>query len=142
MKLSKYKIKKRKCWFIILCILFLAGIGCITKIADCVTETQEIEARVIHTYEGHNSRYSRKAPKMNIEWLDRNGNYHTEGNLANENHLVVGDTYTILVDAKTQSRRVLSKSGSIFMVISGIFLCVVCLWMVKIFYSKDANERE
>lgn len=142
MKLSKHKMKERKFCFILLGVIFLVGIALLTKISDIVTETREMEARVIRTYESHSGRYSHGGPKMSIEWLGRNGEHHTEGNLANMNHLVVGDTYTILVDAKTQSRRVLSKSGSIFMFITGIFLCVVCLWLLKIFYSKDVNDEE
>lgn len=143
MKLSKYKIKKNKFWFIILCVVFFAGIGCITKITDLMIETSEIEAKVVHTYVSHNVKHaSHGKPKMNIEWVDRSGNQHVEGNLLNKNHLVVGDTYTILVDAKTHSRRILSKSGNIIMICSGIFLCIVCLGLVKAFFMDDLHLPE
>lgn len=74
---------------------------------------------------------------MNLEWVDLNGEVQKEGSLANRAGLKVGDTCTILVDAKTQSRRVLSKSGSVFAFVLGIIICMISLKFTAFFYGKE-----
>ena len=139
MRLDKYRIQKGKIGFCILCIFFLMGIGCITKIADLFTKTEEIEAMVVNAYETSSSVHTHNPGgwKMNIEWVDLNGNVQTEGNLRNKSGLEAGDTYTILVDAKTQSRRVLSKAGSIFMFVMGICVCGGSIILTKFCFGRE-----
>lgn len=139
MKLEKYKIQEGKIGFIILCIVFFIGLILITEITDLTTETVEIEAVVTHTWERGYYVITRKPrkPKMNIEWVDLNGEVQTEGSLANRKHLNVGDTCTISVDAKTQSRRVLPKAGCIFVSVLGVLSCIVSLKFLKLFYGRE-----
>lgn len=141
MKLDRNKIQKNKFGLMMLCIIFCVGLLFITKITDLITEIVEMEAVVTHTYDGqysaHSHLYTPTGSKMNIKWIDLNGEVHTEGNLANKEHLKVGDTCTISVDAKTQSRRVLSKSGCACMLTLGISFCVVSLKLLKLFYGRE-----
>lgn len=58
MKLEKYKIQEKKFGFVVLCIMFLIGLVSMTKIADFMTETVEIEALVVHTYETPYNRFT------------------------------------------------------------------------------------
>lgn len=139
MKLEKYKIQEGKLGFICLCLLFFIGLILITKLTDLTTETVEIEAVVTNTWERRHSGFVREPirPKMNIEWVDLNGEVQTEGGLANRRRLNTGDSFTISVDAKTQSRRVLSKAGCAFLFALGSFCCIVSLKLLKLFYGKE-----
>lgn len=138
MKLDKDKIRKGKFGFFILCLFFLLGIVFITKIVDAVTKTEEIEAVVVKEYKTNASVHTHTSGgwRMNIEWEDLNGTVQTEGNIVNKDRLEVGDTYTILVDAKTQSRRVLSKAGSIMMFGIGVCFCLGSFALTKILYGR------
>ena len=57
--------------------------------------------------------------KINIEWMDEDGDIHSEGNLSNPKGLTVGDTLQIQVDAATQSERILDGPGKLFLFIAG-----------------------
>lgn len=122
MKIDKYKVKKHKTFFVMLCIIFLFGIGSMSKIMDLQTETDEIEAVVVKSWYSHNAKH-RDGWEMNIEWEDLDGKTHSCGSLSNPEQLDVGDRYTILVDAATHSRRILPGEGNIAMVIMGACLC-------------------
>ncbi len=74
---------------------------------------------------------------MNIEWIDASGEVQTEGELINKNGLVVGDTFTIQVDAKTQSRRISGRIANIFMFGLGVLFCVASYKLTKLIYGKD-----
>lgn len=116
------KIKRHKVLFIILCIIFLFGIGSMTKIFDLLIEAEEIEAVVTKSWYGHNTNHH-NGWKMNIEWVDLDGNTHIEGSLSNPDMLDVGDECTILVDEETHSKRLLSLKGNIMMFVMGVCLC-------------------
>ena len=140
MKLSKEKIKKRKAMFFFLCFGVLVSFIFIGKIFDLTTETTKINATVTKTYR---TRVSRKGhhvrrPKMNIKWEDAKGKVHTEGSLYNKTDLKVGDAYPIKVDAKTHSRIVPSKSGSIVMCLLGCCFLAMCGFWAKCFFVEDS----
>ncbi len=141
MKLDKYKILKHKLAFFFLCFGLLISLLFITKISDLWTESVEIQAEVVKTFRSSGAPGS-GGPKMNIEWVDLDGEVQKEGSLYNGYRLEVGDTYTIRVDTKTQSRRVLEPAGSI--VLSGIGLMgailFLCLMKVNFGKSKISND--
>lgn len=73
---------------------------------------------------------------MNIEWTDLEGNVQTEQNITGSSELEVGDAYSIQVDARTHSRRVPSKTGSIVLFSLGILFCVGSLLMMKVLHQR------
>lgn len=139
MKLDKYKIKKSKIGFLGICFFFAVGLLFVAKIFDFFTETVEIDAVVIHTYETRHNQTTHNpgGSEMNIEWTDLNGEIQKEGNISNKDNLSEGDSYTISVDAETQSRRVPSKTGSVILFVIGIVSCMVSLKMMQLFYGVD-----
>lgn len=141
MKLDKEMIKKKKLGFFFLCLFLLVGIIFMLKIFDCLTKTTEIEAVVCHVYETDSHRvgkiYTHGGPRMVIEWVDLNGETHMDGSLYNEDYLEEGDIYPILVDAETQSKRVLNKGGSIVCFILGVFFTVGSLLIMRCCYVRE-----
>ncbi len=139
MKLDKYKIKKHMVLFFVLSFLFLTGIILSLKIFDCFIKTDEIDAVVTHTFETHHNVHTHNpgGAKMNIEWVDLNGEEQTDGSISNREALSEGDTYTILVDAKTHSRRVTGKVGSIVLFVIGVICSCISIKLIKIAYGRD-----
>jgi len=140
MKLDKYEIRQNKFLFVVLCFVFLMGVICVSKITDLTVKTVEKEATVVKTYILKSRRggfvYHSGGPHMNIEWIDASGEVQTEGSLFNKNGLVVGDTFTIQVDAKTQSRRIYGRTANIFMFGLGVLFCVSSYKLLKLIYGK------
>ncbi len=139
MKLDKYKVKKHIVLFFVLSFLFLTGIICSLKIFDCFIETDEIEAVVTHTFETNHNVHTHNpgGDKMNIEWVDLDGEVQTEGSILNREALSEGDTYTILVDAKTHSRRVTGKVGSVVLFVVGVICCGASIKLINIAFGRD-----
>lgn len=139
---DKTKTHKLKIGLIIAVLVFIIGIIFMTKITDLFVGTDEIEAAVVETYETQSSIHTHNPGgwKMNIEWLDLEGTVHTEGNLANKDGLDVGDTCIISVDAKTHSRRVPSKVGSILMFVIGVCFCGGSLAYAKVVLGFGNNK--
>lgn len=135
MQIEKNKIRKHKAFFIILCITFLFGIGSMAKITDLLIETDEIEAVVVKSWYSHNTKH-RNGWEMNIEWTDLDGNMHSDGSLSNPDQLDVGDRYTMMVDAETHSRRIISTKGNIFMFVMGVCLCSGSFILIIKCYGK------
>ncbi len=138
MKLDKYKISKHKLLFFFLCFGLLISVSFMTKIFDLWTESVEIQAEVVKTFRS-GGKAGTGGPKMNIEWVDLNGEVQKDGSLHNGYRLDVGDTYTIRVDAKTQSRRVLTPVGSIILSGMGLVSVIVLLWIMKAIYGLPKN---
>ncbi len=141
MKLDKYKIRQNKFLFVLLCFLFLTGVIFVGQITNLTVKTVEKEATVVKTYILKSRRggfaFHIGGPHMNIEWIDASGEVQTEGELINKNGLVVGDTFTIQVDAKTQSRRISGRIANIFMFGLGVLFCVASYKLTKLIYGKD-----
>ena len=89
---------------------------------DLQTETDELEVVVVKSWYSYHAKH-RDGWEMNIEWEDLDGKTHNCGSLSYPEQLDVGDSYTILVDAATHSRRNLPGEGNITMVIMGVCLC-------------------
>jgi len=144
LKLDKYKIKSEKMGFLGLCFLLLIGLAFMLKITDLFAETVEIEAVVTDTYEAHHNVHTHNpgGPKKDIEWVDLNGEIQTEGNISNREGLSEGDTYTISVDAETQSRRVSSRLGSVIQFVIGIICCVCSLKLMKLFFGITYHTQQ
>ncbi len=107
-----------------------------SKIMELQIETEEIKAVVVKSWYSHNAKH-RDGWKMNIEWVDLDGNMHSYGSLSNPDQLDVGDSYTMLVDAETHSRRILSKEGNIAMVVMGVCLCSGSFILIIKCYGKE-----
>lgn len=101
---------------------------------DLQIETDEIEAVVVKSWYSHNSK--QKGWKMNIEWVDLDGNMHSDGSLSNPDQLDVGDSYTMLVDAETHSRQIISTEGNIVIVVMGVCLCSGSFILIIKFYGR------
>ena len=123
--------------FIGLCIWFFIGLAFMLKITDLFTESVEIEAIVTNTYESDHNVHTHNpgGPKVNIEWVDLEGEIQSEGNILNDAGLTEGDTYIISVDAKTQSRRVSSKPAAMIQFVLGIISCALSLIFIQLCYG-------
>lgn len=113
---------------LVCCLLFMS------KISDLFVDSVEIEAVVTKTYRS-SGRAGSGGAKMNIEWVDLNGDTQTQGTMQNGYGLEVGDIYTILVDAKTHSRMVTSPTGSVCMFLGGLLGCIFDLLAMKVLYG-------
>lgn len=144
MGLDKNKIKKGKLGFFFVSLFMIMGIIFMLNIFDLFVESVEIDAVVSHTYETESHHvgktHTNGGPKMNIEWIDLNGEVQTEGSLYNRDYLEEGDTFPILVDAETQSRRVLTKGGSIVCFILGILFFLGGFGIMRCAYWKEECE--
>lgn len=143
MRLNKDKIKKNKLGFFFICFGLFASLMFMTKIFDLWTESVEIQAEVVKTFRvfGKHTRFFRN---VNIEWTDLNGEIQKEGSLHDRYRLEVGDTYTIRVDAETQSRTVLTAAGSIIFFVVGLISGIGLLWIMKVFFGipKPENPKQ
>ncbi len=145
MKLNKYKIQQHKISFVFFCAAFLVGLFFMTQLTDVLTRTVEIQAVVVKTYEvphigriGHRGVVGHSGgPHMNIEWIDAEGEVQTEGSIFNEDGMAVGDTFTISVDARTRSRRIVSREGSLFISGLGLAICAFTLWIIRLLFGRD-----
>lgn len=143
MKLDKYKIRQGKFVFIVLCFMFLAGIVLMSRITDLAVKTVEKDATVVKTYvlssSGGRSHWHKSSggPHMNIEWTDAGGEIQADESIFNKDGLKVGDTFTILVDAKTQSRRIYPTAGNIFCFVLGILFSVGSFMLIKLLYTRE-----
>lgn len=140
MKLDRGKISRDKLGFFFICLGLLCGVLFMTKIFDLNIETTEVQAVVTNTFKG-SGRNSSRRPKMNVEWVDLNGEVQTEGSLWNRFGLEEGDYYTIIVDAETQSRMVLTPAGSITMFVLGLLCNIICIVIMRVFYCCSKGEK-
>lgn len=140
MRLDRGKISRDKLGFFFICLGLLCSLLFMTKIYDLNIETTEVQAVVTNTFKG-SGKNSSHGPKMNVEWVDLNGEVQTEGSLRNSFGLEEGDYHTILVDAETQSRIVLTPAGSITMFVLGLLCNIICIVIIRVFYCYSKGEE-
>lgn len=119
-KLDKYKIKAHRFIFAGMCFGILVGIIFMCKIFEINVETKKVNAVVTNTYRGGYGLGKGSSPKMNVQWIDKSGHVRSDA-LYNGNHLTVGDDVQVLVDAETESKIMVDRTGAIFFVERIIF---------------------
>ena len=139
MRLDRNEIKKNKFGFTFICFGLIISIMIMLNINNLFTESEEIEAIVTKVYKDHRG-HGKPRPKMNIEWVDLNGDIQTEGSMYNKYRLSVGDTYIILVDKETHSEMTTSPTGSIVMFIIGLLGLIFNLFAMNILYGYDKSR--
>lgn len=117
---DREKIKKERFlfWFSVCGVsmgLVLWGV-LLNMFRQSTTVTAEVVDEYVSGSSVNNHPYG---SKINIEWMDEDGDIHSEGNLSNPKGLTVGDTLQIQVDAATQSERILDGPGKLFLFIAG-----------------------
>ncbi len=127
--------KKDKFVFFCLVLVFVVGLLFAAQIVDFAVKTDTVNATVTKTYEVR-KKHDKRAPRVNIEWMDLEGNLQTEQNITGSSELEVGDAYPIQVDARTHSRRILSKAGNLVMFALGIVFCIGSLLGMRCWYRR------
>lgn len=141
MFLDKKKIKKNKFLFFLLSFGVFIGIILLAQVVVMFTETTKVTAVVVNEYRtGSSVNHTPYGSKIDVEWEDEDGDIHTEGNLANEEGLSIGDEIQITVDADTQSRRILDYKGIIVLTLTGLGFILYFGWGVFCTFGKDKEE--
>lgn len=128
---------KKKSKFVFCCLVlgFVVGLIFAARILDFAVKTDTVNATVTKTYEAR-KKHGKRVPRVNIEWTDLEGNLRTEQNITGSSELEVGDAYPIQVDAKTHSRRILSKAGNLVMFALGVAFCIGSLLGMRLWYQS------
>ncbi len=140
---DREKIKKER--FLFWFSVWGVSIGLVLwgSLLNMFRQSTTVTAEVVDEYESGSS--VNKHPygsKIDIEWMDEDGDIHSEGNLSNPKGLTVGDTLQIQVDAATQSERILDGPGKLFLFIAGaVFVGLYSYPLLSFRKGKDIEPK-
>lgn len=140
---DREKIKKER--FLFWFSVWGVSIGLVLwgSLLNMFCQSTTVTAEVVDEYvSGSSVNKHPYGSKIDIEWMDEDGDIHSEGNLSNPKGLTVGDTLQIQVDAATQSERILDGPGKLFLFIAGaVFVGLYSYPLLSFRKGKDIEPK-
>lgn len=139
---DRKKIKKERFLFCFSIWGVFMGLVLWGVLLNMFRQSTTVTAEVVDEYEsGSSVNHHPYGSKIDIEWMDDDGDIHTEGNLSNPKGLTVGDTLQIKVDANTQSERILGGAGKFVLFLGGAMFVIPYGWLLLTFRKTEKEEE-